>query len=235
MVEKFHQELIEVKKEVITLGQLAKDMLQKSVEAFKELDSEKAAWVLSKKGELADMDDQIEEDALRLIALYQPMAVDLREIACIMKMITYLNRIGRYGKDIARLVEEFKEKGHAKKLVSIPHMADIVFSMIDDALHAFETKDISKFMDFVDREETVDELRYSIFRECLSYMMEDSKVITRCMHYTMVARYLERCADHACKMAEKIHYMVTGQRIEIDCSEATSKTCLAHGTTHDNK
>jgi len=66
----------------------------------------------------------------------------------------------------------------------------------------------------------------------LSYMMEEPKVITRCMHYTMVARYLERCADHACKMAEKITYMVTGQRVEIDCSEDTSKTCFTHGKVH---
>jgi len=232
MVEKFHEELKQVKNEVIQMGNLALEMLQKSVEALKELDEEKTQWVLSKKGTLADMDDKIEENTLRLIALYQPMAVDLREIACILKMITYLNRIGRYGKDIAKLVDEYVEKGHVKKLVSIPHMYEIVHSMIHDALTVFETKDISKFKDFVDREDNVDELRYSIFRECLSYMIEEPKVITRCMHYTMVARYLERCADHACKMAEKITYMVTGQRVEIDCSEDTSKTCFAHGKVH---
>jgi phosphate transport system protein len=163
------------------------------------------------------------------------MAVDLREIACILKMITYLTRIGRYGKDIARLITDFEEKGHVKKLVSIPHMADLVISMIDDALYAFETKDISRFKDFVEREQTVDELRYSIFRECLSYMLEDPKVITRCMHYTMVSRYLERCGDHACKMSEKIYYMVTGERVEIDCSSETAKACLTHGTTHQDE
>ncbi|MGF3585462.1 MAG: phosphate signaling complex PhoU family protein, partial [Thermoplasmatota archaeon] len=113
-----------------------------------------------------------------------------------------------------------------KKLVSIPHMAEIVNGMINDVLYAFETGDISKFNDFIDREKTVDELRYSIFRECLSYMMEDPRVITRCTYYIMVARYLERCGDHACKIAEKIVYMVTGQRVEIDCREQSSKTCF---------
>lgn len=206
------------------MGHLAKDMLSKSVEALKDIDTQKAQWVISNKVQLADMDDQIEEKALRLIALYQPMARDLREIACILKMITYLNRIGRYGKDIAKLVSEFEKNGHVKKLVSLPHMADLVTGMINDALYAFETGDISKFKDFIDRETTVDELRYSIFRECLSYMMEDPSVITRCTYYIIIARYLERCGDHACKMAEKIVYMVTGERVEIDYREETSKT-----------
>jgi len=226
MVEKFHEELKEVKKEVIEMGRLAKGMLQGSVGSLKELDSEKAKQITFKKSQLADMDDDIEKRSLRLIALYQPMAKDLREIACILKMITYLNRIGRYGKDIAKFVSEFEKLGHVKKLVSIPHMSEIVCSMIDDALIAFENSDVSKFNDFIEREETVDELRYSIFRECLSYMMEEPKVITRCTYYIMIARYLERCADHACKMAEKICYMVTGERVEIDCREETSKACF---------
>lgn len=224
MVEKFHVELNQAKKEIDTMGHLAKDMLSKSVEALKDIDTQKAQWVISNKVQLADMDDQIEEKALRLIALYQPMARDLREIACILKMITYLNRIGRYGKDIAKLVSEFEKNGHVKKLVSLPHMADLVTGMINDALYAFETGDISKFKDFIDRETTVDELRYSIFRECLSYMIEDPSVITRCTYYIIIARYLERCGDHACKMAEKIVYMVTGERVEIDYREETSKT-----------
>ena len=226
MVEKFHVELSQAKKDVDKMGHLAKDMLTKSVEALIDLDKQKAEWVISNKFKLADMDDKIEDKTLRLIALYQPMASDLREIACILKMITYLNRIGRYGKDIAKLVFEFEKTGHIKKLVSIPHMAEIVEGMIDDALSAFETEDIKKFNDYIDRETTVDELRYSIFRECLSYMMEEPKVITRCTNYIMIARYLERCGDHACKIAEKIIYMVTGERVEIDCREETSKRCF---------
>jgi len=226
MVEKFHKELEQVKKEVIKMGNLSKDMLQKSVKALKEQDTQLAEWVLSKKVQLADMDNDIEKRTLHLITLYQPMAKDMREIACILKMITYLNRIGRYGKDIAKFVREFEKEGHVKKLISIPHMADLVSNMIDDSLTAFENEDVSKFNDFIEREETVDELRYSIFRECLSYMMEDPKVITRCTYYIMIARYLERCADHACKIAEKIIYMVTGQRVEIDCRDETSKACF---------
>ena len=164
------------------------------------------------------MDSKIENKALNLLTLHQPMAIDLREIACILKMITYLARIGRYGKDIAKLTYEFEEQNHVKKFVSIPYMSQIVCGMIDDALKAFETRDLSLIEDFSDRDDDVDQLRYSIFRECLTYMMEDQKKISRCTYYILVARYLERCADHACKMAEKIHYMISGEHIEIDPS-----------------
>jgi phosphate transport system protein len=224
MVKKFHQELKQLKKEVLKMGYLSRDMLKKSIEAFKELDCEKAEWVISNKIKLADMDDDIEDKTLRLITLFQPMASDMREIACILKMITYLNRIGRYGKDIAKFAIEFEKDKHFKKLISLPHMAGIVTDMIDDALYAFDKGDISKFNDFIDREGDVDQLRHSIFRECITYMIENPKVITRCTYYLMIARYLERCADHACKMAEKICFMVTGQRVEIDWREDTSKT-----------
>ena len=226
MVEKFHNELKQVKKEVIKMGNLSKEMLQDSVVALRERDKKLAKSIIEKKADLADMDDDIEKKAFRLIALYQPMARDMREIACILKMITYLNRIGRYGKDISRITEKIADQPHVKKLISIPHMANIVCGLIDDALATFEDGDISRFNDFVDRETTVDELRHSIFRECLSYMMEDPKKIERCMYYSMVARYLERCGDHACKIAEKIFYMNTGQRVEIDCREETSKACF---------
>lgn len=215
MVEKFHNELRELKKEVLKMGSFSTDMLCGSVEALKELDLEKAESVLSKKKKLAKMNIKIEEDALRLIALYQPMAKDKRTIACCLKMIIALNRIGRYGKDIANVAKEIYPGPHIKKIISIPHMNEIVCKMINDSITAFTTGEVSILKDFSQRDDDVDELRFSIFRECLSYMMEDPKNITICIHYIMVARYLERCGDHACDMAEEIHYMVTGKRIEL--------------------
>ena len=215
MVEKFHEELKKLKKEVVEMGDLAKEMLSYAVESLKERDKELASKVIEKKKKIADMDEKIEQDALSLIALYQPMAKDMRTIACVLKMITYLTRVGRYGKDIAKVAIELADQPHIAKLVEIPHMAEMVCGMIDDAIRAFEDENVSRIEDFEERDSEIDALRYSIFRECITYMIEDPKNITRCMHYAMVARYLERCADHACKMAEKIHYMVTGDHIEI--------------------
>jgi len=227
MVEKFHNELKNLKKEVKKMGNLAKEMLQESIKALENRDKNHAKSVIEKKGILAEFDDNIEKKAFRLIALYQPMAKDMRELACILKLITYLTRIGRYGKDIARITEIISDKPHIKKLVNLPFMSQLVCCMIEDSLKSFEDGDISRFNNFIDRESDVDSLRFSIFRECLTYMMEDPKKIERCTYYIMVARYLERCGDHACKMAEKIYYMETGERVEIDCHEDTIKSCFS--------
>lgn len=215
MVEKFHTELKALKEDVLKMGELAKDMLQKSIEALKNRDVELVDRILSKKNEIADMDDSIEQRAITLLTLYQPMAKDMRTIACALKMITYLARVGRYGKDIANIAKELSTQPHIAKLVSISYMNKIVSDMIDDVLIAFQREDISSLQTIQERDDSLDALRWSIFRECVAYMMEDSKNITRCAHYLMIARYLERCGDHVCKMAEKIHYMVTGERIEI--------------------
>jgi len=215
MVEEFHNQLEQIKNDVIRMGDLAKELLYKATDALKKQDVDLANWVISKKKEIATMDEKIEGDALRLISLYQPMAKDMRTIACTLKMITYLARIGRYGKDIANVAKELADKPHIAKLVEIPHMAEMVRQMIHDALESFQSEDLSVLHDFAERDDAVDALRYSVFRECITYMMEDPRNITRCMHYAMIARYLERCADHACKIAEKIHYMVTGEHIEI--------------------
>jgi phosphate transport system protein len=214
--EKFHDELNALKKDVIDMGVLARDMLVKSVKALKDRDTALAEWVVANKKTINDLDDKIEEGALKLLTLHSPMAGDMRTIACILKANTYLARIGLYGKDIAKIALELAEQPHISKLVSIPHMADIVRGMIDDTLKAFETGDMSKIRDMRERDDNVDALRYSVFRECLTYMMEDPKTITRCANYMMVVRYLERCGDHACKMAEKVHYMQTGERIDLN-------------------
>jgi phosphate transport system protein len=232
MTQKFHDELNELKNDVTKMGQLAKEMLQKSVVSLKNDDINLSCWVQSQKGRIAQMDRDIEAKALRLIALYQPMAKDMRTIACCLKLNTYLTRIGRYGKDIAKVTDELHEIPRMKKIISIPHMADIVSIMIDNVLTAFTTEDLSSIQDLEEKESIVDELRYSIFRECLTYMLEDNKNITQGAHYMMVSRYLERCGDHACKIAEKIHYMVTGEHIEIDITEKkiASRTCDSRRT-----
>jgi phosphate transport system protein len=215
MTKKFHIELEKLKKDVLKMGQLSIDMLTNSVEALKKLDGDLAEKVISNKKKLAKYNIDVQEEALRLIALYQPMAKDMRTIACCLKMITDLNRIGRYGKDIAKVTKEISPGPHIKKIISIPQMNDIVCGMIKDAFTAFTNEDLSLLKDFTDRDNNVDALRYSIFRECITYMMEDPKNITICTNYILIARYLERCGDHACDMAEYIIYMETGKMVDI--------------------
>jgi len=123
MVKKFHDELKKLKKNLIEMGYLSRDTLKQSVESLKNQDKESAEKIIKNKIKIADMDALIEEKALILLTLHQPMAKDLRQIAAILKIITYLNRIGRYGKDIAKISIELSDKPQVKKLVSIPYMA----------------------------------------------------------------------------------------------------------------
>ncbi|NPA74965.1 MAG: phosphate signaling complex protein PhoU [Euryarchaeota archaeon] len=205
----------ELKSDVLDMGKLAVTMLKDAVEALKSQNTQLAETVLDRKTEIARMDEAIEEKALRMIALYHPVSRDMRTIAAALKMITYLTRIGRYAKDIAKTAVLLANEPHLSKLVEIPYMADKVVGMIDDALTAFENEELAPLENFAERDDEIDALYYSIFRESITYMMEDAKNITKCIHYIIIARYLERCGDHACKIAEKVHYMVTGEHIEI--------------------
>lgn len=213
--EKFHQELESLCADMMTYGEHALGMLTLALKAFVEQDGALADSVYRMKGQLDRWDRQVEERALRLLTLYQPMAKDLRTLACILKMDTYLNRIGRYGKDIAKDAMAMADRPHVAKLVNIPHQHEIVVSMIRDAMRAFREDDIAPIADVSERDDRVDAIWDSVFRECVTYMIEDPKNITPCTHYIMVSRHLERCGDHACKIAEKVHYKVTGEHIEI--------------------
>ena len=223
MTEKFHDELAELKMDVVSMGYLAQEMLNDAMNALKDQNVGLAKTLVEKKLQLEQMDYDIEERALVLLTLHQPMAGDMRTIATILKMITYLTRIGLYGKDIGKIVEIISDKPHVSKLVNLPRMADIASEMIKDVMDAFENCDmrtckceLGGLTEYNERDDKVDALMDSIIRECLTYMMEDPHTISQCTRYIMAARHLERCADHACKMAEKTYYMITGERVEVD-------------------
>jgi phosphate transport system protein len=215
MAEKFHTELKNLKTETLGMAHLGRFMLRTAVDALISQDRELAAAVLARKEEIHLMEVRLEEHCYHLIALNQPMAKDMRVIACTLKVITASLRIGRYGKVIANIAKKISDQPHIANLMSIPHMAELVIDMIDDAIEAYDKDTLTLISDFSARDDTIDALRQSIFREAITYMMEDPKSITRCTHYILVARYLERCGDHACKIAENVHYMETGERIEI--------------------
>lgn len=215
-MEKFHDQLRELKHDVVKMGEYALSMLTESMVAFKELDIVKANEVHDKKDTLMKMEPKLEDKTLRLMTLYQPMASDLRTLATIFNAIVHLTRIGRYGKDIANIVRmELEGRAHIKKLVTLSSMIINVESMISDVLKTFIEGDITILEGFSERDDIVDAQRQEIFRECLTYMMEDQRNIPQCIAYIMTSRYLERCGDHACKIAEKVIYMVDGKIVEI--------------------
>ena len=215
MESKFHEELKKIKDNVVKMGELSQRMFQESITSLKNQDKKLADKIYLERKKLMKMDEDIEHHCLQAISLYQPMASDMRVIGASLKIITYLTRIGRYGKNISKFTKEMADIPHIAKLVSIPHMSELVDGMIGDALSAYKNEKSVDIKSFVDCDDDVDALRDTIFREALTYMMEDNKNIEQCMYYIIISRFLERCADYACKIAEKVNYMVTGKRVEI--------------------
>lgn len=215
MSEKFHMELNLLKEDTIDMARFARTMLEDAVQTLVTDDVDRAKEVKSRKREIQERTISLEERAYQLIALYQPMAKDMRVIVCLLKMISAAERIGRYGKDIASITRHLQDQPSFPKEPPLDHMSSLVTAMIDDAIIAFETENLELIRDLTPRDDVVDDLWHSIFRQALTIMMEDPRTITRYTSYIMAARYLERSADHACKMAENIHYAVLGERIEI--------------------
>jgi phosphate transport system protein len=215
MTDKFQSELQDLRQNSLEMAHLGRTMLRSSVDAIIRNNPSLAESVSSRQEEIQRSEIGLEEHCYHLIALYQPMAKDMRNIVCTLKIIHASLRIGRYGMEIAKIVQDIPEKPRHVNMMSIPHMADLVIAMVDDAIRAYETDDLSLIKDFSSRDDIVDALRHSIFREGITHMMEDPKNISRCTHYIMVARYLERCGDHACEIAENVYYMETGERMEF--------------------
>jgi phosphate transport system protein len=208
----FHHKIDDLKLRVAKMAELAKSNVLEGVAAFRDLDLAKADGVIARNEELNRMDVEIEKEALDLIALHQPMATDLRTIGATLKIITYLDRIGRLGYDIAHAAKRMEGKQHVKRPLSIPHMGELGAKMLDQAIAAYLERDAEKARALYGQDDLVDALYEQIFRECLTYMMEDPKNITPCANYILVARHLERIADNTIKIAEKTIYMVTGER-----------------------
>lgn len=198
------------------LASHAKGMLTDGVKAFESLDRDLALRVDERKDALAEMDDSIEQEALRLLALQQPMAGDLRRIGATLKLITYLTRVGRYGRDIGNVLNRWPDdQDHVLDLVDLPRMAELTFMMLDEVLDAFREQR-SPDLERIERwEHEVDTMRRRIWDSCLINMLSKPDRVEACAHYMMVARYLERCGDNACKMAEKLHYVATGRRVHV--------------------
>lgn len=212
MTQQFHRELEALKQRVARMASLSRTNLVDGVKSLADLDMKLADVVIARDHEINRLDVEIERDALELLARNQPMAIDLRTLGATLKIITYLDRIGRYGYDIAQAAKAMQGKEHVKKLVTLPHMANLAAAMLDDAMKAFAERNAQMARAVGERDEVVDGLNDQTFRECVTFMIEDPRTIGVCAHYILVARHLERAADNAAKIAEKTLYMVTGER-----------------------
>ncbi len=217
MRDQFANTIHDVERQVEGMANMARAMLLQGVAALSGLNRAQAEEVMARSDELAQADEDIETRVLKVLTLQQPLARDLRKMGSALKLITYINRVGRYGYDIAKVARDWPDgQEHVARMVSIRDMALKVEAMLDVAITAYRSNKIPDMEAFMALEDEVDAMRYSIFRECLTYMAQDPANIERCAHYMMVARYLERCGDNIVKMVEKIHYAVSGRRLLLD-------------------
>ncbi|MCI0528442.1 MAG: phosphate signaling complex protein PhoU, partial [Nitrospira sp.] len=181
--------------------------------ALVDRNSDLARQVITNDHRVNSMDVEIDEDCLRLIALHQPMAKDLRFLTTAMKISTELERMSDLSENIAERAIELNAEPQLKPYIDIPRMAEHAQRMLKEALDAFVNQDAELARKVCRDDDFIDDLTHQIFRELLTYMVEDSHTITRSVRITFVAKYLERVADHATNVAELVVYLVEGKII----------------------
>ena len=209
----FDDELKALRERVLKLGCMVETAIRDSVKALVERDSELAQEVIKRDHLINALDVGIDEECVRLIALRQPMARDLRFITTTMKITTDLERMGDLAVNIAERALELNQEPLLKPFVNIPKMAEISQSMVRDALDAFVAGCSRLPYEVIKRDDEVDELTVRNFEELLSFMVQDPKIIHLAVKRTYIAKYLERIADHATNIAEMIIYMCKGKMI----------------------
>ena len=209
----FEKELTDLKGTVLKLGSMVEKAISDSIKSLVERNSKLAADVIDKDTEVNALDVEIDEECIRLIALRQPRAGDLRLITTAMKITTDLERIGDLAVDISERALELNEEPQLKPYIDIPRMAEIAQGMVRDALDAFVKRDSALARDVLTRDDLVDNLNWQVFNELLFFMIQDPKTVSRAVKITYVSKYIERIADHATNIAEMVVYLVEGKII----------------------
>lgn len=211
IVRSFDQELSKIGDLILEMGGLVEGQILASVDALVKRDTERAAEIRAADKAVDALETKIDDLAVRILALRQPMAADLRSVVCALKVASNLERIGDYAKNIAKrtaVIAETSPVGTADNTVK--RMGKLVQLMVSDVLNAFVNNDLELADEVRDRDEEVDQLHNTLFRELLTYMMEDPRNITPCMHMLFIAKNLERMGDHTTAVAEQVHYVITG-------------------------
>jgi phosphate transport system protein len=210
----FDVDLQELNKYVAQMGGLAEKAMADSVDALVRLDTGLAAHVVSVDHAIDALQREIEEKAILTIARRQPMAIDLREIVSALRVSNDLERIGDLAKNIAKRVAELNGDFRPQKLIrGVEHMAALVLAQLKEVLDSYVGRDLAKALDVWKRDKEVDAMCTSLFRELLTYMMEDPRNITFCIHLMFSAKNIERMGDHTTNIAETVHYMIEGRPI----------------------
>jgi len=209
-------QLATLREDLLRMGAMVREALHKAVQALKTQDPELARSVIDGDEDIDRLEHDIERQCLLLLALQQPMAVDLRAIGTALKTVTDLERMADHAVDIARVALAIGQEPLIKPLVDIPRMAGIIDGMLRDGLRAFLEKDAELACEVAARDDEVDHLYSQVYRELLTYMLEDPRTIRQATHLLFVAQHLERVADHVTNLSEWVVYMVRGELCDLN-------------------
>jgi len=228
IVRSYEEELSLLNNKVAKMGGLAEQVLGQSIEALERRDPELAASTINEDEAVDALQREIEEQAVVMIARRQPLAYDLRQIMSALRISNDLERIGDLGKNIAkRAVAVVSEQQPKQLMLGLKHMGELALGQLKDVLDAFIERDADRALKVWYKDEEIDAMYNSLFRELLTYMMEDPRNIGLCTHLLFGAKNIERIGDHATNIAENLHYLITGQtmteaRPKQDTSSLTS-------------
>ena len=217
--EAFRENIKELERELIDIGQMVIRALTRSVEALKSRNKNEAKKIIGDDLLINKKRWDIEERCINLIATQQPVATDLREIIALLNIITDLERMGDHAEGIAKIVIMLGDEPLVKPLIDIPRMADKTVGMIKKSLEAFVKRDAKTATAICDEDDEVDRLYDQVYRELLSFMIEDPTTITRATYLIWTAHNLERIADRVTNICERIVFLVTGTMEEISVSK----------------
>ncbi|MDW8433582.1 MAG: phosphate signaling complex protein PhoU [Aquificaceae bacterium] len=211
---KLFQELEDTKNLVIRMAGLVKDAVDSAIEALNKQDVDLAEKIIKNDDQIDELEVEIERRCIRMIALYQPEAVDLRLIMGIYKIVSDLERIGDEAENIAERAILLSQESPLKPYINLTLMAANVKSMIEDAVLSFFQRDVALARKVIERDEMVDELYHQVQRELITYMLEDHRNIRKSIHLSFIARHFERIADHAENIAEMTIYWSEGEVVK---------------------
>ena len=214
--KEFDQELQDLEKKLQELGLMVEKALVEAVDALKRRDLERAGQIINADRSVNERRYAIEHETFVLIATQQPMAVDLRTLAAVLEIATELERIGDYAKGIAKITINMGTDPFVKPLIDIPRMAEKARSMLHRALQAFAGRDTDLARAIPAEDDEMDALYDQIFRELITHIMVDPKLVDRASYLIWVAHNLERAADRVVNICERVIFMVTGEVVEFD-------------------
>ena len=216
-VRSFDEELGYLEAKIAKMGTFASEMIEEAVNAVVNNDLKLAKKVISDDMFLDETEREIDEKSVAIIAKRQPMAVDLREIIGAMRIAADLERVGDMGKNIAKRAAAIVESRQPASLYhGLQSFATLTLNQLKEVLDAYASRSLERIDAVRNRDEEIDAMYTSLFRELLTYMMEDPRNITACTHLLFCAKNIERIGDHATNIAEALHYIMTGTYLSTD-------------------